>query len=161
MKNWAVTIAIALGLVGYRAATEASRDESGAIVDAGTLDAFEMRIGDCFDDTSGLSGDGDDNIENLPGVPCSDPHDNEVFAVFDLDLEAFPEDDEMSQIAFDACVERFESFVGMDYQSSSLDVMTLYPTPQSWKHGNDREVVCAVYDMEANKLVGSAKGKRI
>ena len=39
--------------------------------------------------------------------------------------------------------------------------MTLYPTPQSWKQGNDREVVCAVYDMEANKLVGSAKGKRI
>ena len=46
MKNWAVTIAIALGLVGYRAATEAGRDGSGAIVDAGTLDAFEMRIGD-------------------------------------------------------------------------------------------------------------------
>ena len=53
-----------------------------------------------------MSDEGDDSIGSLPGVPCSEPHDNEVFAVFDLEMETFP-GDEMSQIAFDACVERF------------------------------------------------------
>lgn len=161
MKNWVLTIAVALGVVGFRAATDADRDASGAIVGAGALNAFEVRVGDCFDDTHALSDGGDDSIDDLPAVPCSQPHDNEVFAVFDLSLETFPSEDEMSQLAFDACVTRFEAFVGLDYPSSTLDVMTLYPTADSWAHHNDREVVCAVYDMEANKLTGSMKGRRI
>lgn len=47
-----------------------------------------------------------------------------------------------------------DAFVGRDYESSSLDIMTLFPTIESWAQ-NDREVICAVYDMNATKLVGS------
>ena len=161
MKNWLVPLAAAIGVIGFRAATDVNRDGAGAIVDAGNLNAFEVRIGDCFNDTNGLANGGDDSIDDLPGVPCSEPHDNEVFAVFDLDTEKMPDEETMSELAFDKCVARFEDFVGLDYPSSRLDVMTLYPTADSWKQYNDREVVCAVYDMEANKLVGSMKGEKI
>jgi len=34
----------------------------------------------------------------------------------------------------------------------------MYPTSESWQQ-DDREVVCAVYDMDANKLVGTAAGR--
>ena len=158
MKNWAIYIAVAIGIIGYRAATDADRDATGAIVSGGNVDAFAIEVGDCFDDTSSLFGGENEQISQLPAKPCGEPHDNEVYAVFDVDAETFPEGDGMSELAFDACLERFERFVGLDYESSSLDIMTLYPSSESWARQNDREVVCAVYDMEANKLTGSVKG---
>jgi hypothetical protein len=45
----------------------------------------------------------------------------------------------------------------MDYESSSLDIFPLYPSFESWKQ-DDREVICAIYDMNAEKLVGSMQG---
>ena len=153
MKNWGIYAVVALGYFLYNVVTEADRDASGAIVDEGNVNAFEVRVGDCFDD-SGAS----DEITSLPGVPCSEPHDNEAYAVFDVTITSYPEGDGMWDLATESCKERFESFVGLDYESSSLDIFTLYPTDASWKQ-NDREVVCAVYDMNADKLVGSAKGR--
>ena len=154
MKGWGAYIIIALGVLGYKAMTDADRDDSGAIVDGGTVDAFDIRVGDCFDDSDGWG----DEISSLPGVPCSEPHDNEVFAVFDLNVNTFPEGNALGEMVFDACLDRFQGFVGRDYESSSLDIMTLYPSRESWSQRNDREVVCAVYDMEAKKLTGSVGG---
>ena len=67
----------------------------------------------------------------------------------------------MGELAFESCMARFQGFVGLDYESSSLDIMTLYPTPDSWAQQGDREVVCAVYDMETNKLTGSMKNQAL
>jgi hypothetical protein len=66
----------------------------------------------------------------------------------------------MAQLAHESCVNRFDAFVGRDYESSSLDVISMYPTVESWRQ-NDREVVCAVYDMDENKLVGSVRGRSL
>lgn len=155
MKSWGIYLLVALGFVAYNAITEADRDSTGAIVGEGSVDAFQVRVGDCFDDSSSL-----DEISSLPGVPCSDPHDNEAFAVFDVSVTTYPGDDAMGELANTSCIERFETFVGKDYESSTLDVFTMYPSTDSWTQ-NDREVVCAVYDMNAAKLVGSAKGRSL
>ena len=160
MKNWGAYLLVGLGYFGYNVMTAADRDQSGAIIGEGSVDAFEMRVGDCFDDTSVLFGSGTEGVNSLPGVPCSKPHDNEVYAVIDVGLPTFPGDDSMSEKAFDDCLARFESFVGRDYDSSSLDIMTLYPSSESWQQ-DDREIVCALYDMEAEKLEGSAKGSSL
>lgn len=156
MKKWAIYIAAALGFAIYGAATDADRDSSGAIIDGGNVDAFQIRVGDCFDDASSMS----DEITSLPGVPCSEPHDNEAYAVIDLTIGTYPEGDAMWDLAIETCKERFEPFVGMDYDSSSLDIFTMYPTPESWAQ-NDREVVCAVFDMNSSKLVGSVQGRAL
>ena len=158
MKNLITYAAIALAFVAYNAITSADRDASGAIVSEGNLGAFQIQVGDCFDDTSSLYSGEIGEVSDLPGVPCAKPHDNEVFAVFDLKIASFPEADQMSELVFESCMQRFQSFVGRDYESSALDIMTLYPSQESWDRKNDREVVCAVYDMEENKLEGSAKG---
>lgn len=159
MRAFGVYIAIAVGVYLVGNAWQADRDGSGAIVGEGSLDAFQMRIGDCFDDSSTSFGDGEEEVTSVPAVPCADPHDNEVYAVFDVDEASFPGGDGgMAELAFDACLERFETFVGKDYPSSSLDIVTLYPTHASWHQHDDREVVCAVFDMNLNKLVGSVEG---
>ena len=156
MKSWAVYIAAALGFGIYGVATEADRDGSGAIVGEGNVDAFQVRVGDCFDDSSTYS----DEISNLPGVPCSKPHDNEAYAVFDLTFASYPDGDSMGELAQESCLQRFDSFVGRDFESSSLEIFAIYPTTESWAQ-EDREVICAIYDMEENKLVGSVKGRAL
>jgi hypothetical protein len=154
MKSWAIYVIAALGFVIYGAVTDVDRDSTGAIVGSGNIDPFKMRVGDCFNDVSSY----DEEINNLPGVPCSEPHDNEAFAVFDLAVASYPGDDEMEALAYDSCMQRFDSFAGTDYDSSTLEIFPIYPTDTSWKQ-NDREVVCSVYDMDANKLVGSAEAR--
>jgi hypothetical protein len=153
-RNWGIGIAVAAGAYLVNSFMQADRDDSGAIVSEGSVDAFQMRVGDCFDDGSTFAGE---EVNSVPGVPCSKPHDNEVYAVFDVSMTSYPGDG-MAEMAHDACLERFESFVGRDYESSALDIATLYPTRESWNGQNDREVVCAVYDVAANKLTGSVKG---
>ena len=156
-RNWIIGIVIAVGAIFVRTQMQADRDDSGAIVAEGSVDAFQMRVGDCFDDGSTFD---DDEVNTVPGVPCSQPHDNEVYALFDVNHASFP-GEEMAEIAHEGCLSRFEGFVGKDYDSSSLDIATLYPSRESWQQQNDREVVCVVYDMDANKLTGSVKGLRL
>jgi hypothetical protein len=157
MKNWGVYILAALGFGVYGAVMEADRDSTGAIVSEGIVDAFQVRVGDCFDDSSS---DAAGEITSLPGVPCSEEHDNEAFAVIDLSIPSYPEGDTMAGLAYTSCMERFESFVGKDYASSSLEIFPIYPTPESWAE-NDREVICAIYDVDESKLVGSVKGRAL
>ena len=156
MKSWAIYIAAALGFGIYGVATEANRDSSGAIVGEGNVDAFHVQVGDCFDDSSSSG----EEISSLPGVPCSNPHDNEAYAVFDLTVASYPDGDSMGELAHESCLQRFDTFVGKDYESSSLEIFAIYPTTASWAQ-NDREVICAIYDMDENKLVGSAEGRAL
>jgi len=154
--NWGIGIAIAAGAYLVNSTMQADRDGTGAIVAEGSLGAFQMRVGDCFDDGSAFAEENPE-VDSVPGVPCSKPHDNEVYAVFDVSAASFP-GDAIADMAHDGCMQRFESFVGRDYDSSSLDIATLYPSSESWHAQNDREVVCAVYDIDASKLTGTVKG---
>jgi hypothetical protein len=152
-RNWIIGLVIAVGA----SACTADRDQTGAIVGEGSVDAFQVRVGDCFDDGSVFEGD---EVNSVAGVPCSKPHDNEVYAVFDVAQQSFP-GEALAGIAHEGCLERFQGFVGNDYESSSLDIATLYPSSESWSQQNDREVVCAVYDLEAKKLTGTVRNTRL
>src|SRR5688572_4459221 len=134
--NWAIGAVVVGGAYLFNSAMQADRDDSGAIVAEGSVDAFQMRVGDCFDDGSTFD---DDEVNTVPGVPCSQPHDNEVYALFDVNHATFP-GEEMAEIAHEGCLSRFEGFVGKDYDSSSLDIATLYPSRESWQQQDDREV---------------------
>jgi hypothetical protein len=155
MKKAAAYLVAALGFGIYGAITDIDRDDSGMIVEAGMLDAFQVRLGDCFDDPDTVT----EELSSLPGVPCAEPHDNEAYAIFDLTMESYPEND-IADISESSCIDHFAGYVGRDYESSALDVVTMYPTRESWAQ-NDREVVCALYDMSGEKLVGSARGSGI
>ena len=153
MKGWGAYIVIALGVFAYKAMTDVDRDESGNIIGSGTVDAFDIRAGDCFDDSDGWG----DEISSLPGVPCTEPHDNEAYAVITVDMSDYPGDDAMGEMAMEKCLDRFHGFVGAAYEDSALDIFPMYPSEGSWSQ-DDREIVCAVYDMNYEKLVGTVAG---
>lgn len=117
-------------------------------------DPFELQVGDCFDDTAM----GVNEVTEVPGLPCSTPHDNEVFALFDLPSGPFPGDEAIDAMAGQGCYDRFESAIGRRYEESELAFVSMYPTEGSWTQIGDREVVCIAYDMEYAKLIGSVLG---
>lgn len=156
MKNLGFYAVVVMGYLAYGAITNADRDDGGTIVGEGNIDAFHMRVGDCFDESSSFG----EEVSEVPGVPCSQPHDYETYAVFDVSLDSFSSEESMGVTAYDSCLERFDAFVGLDYENSVLEIVTLNPTAESWEQG-DREVVCALYDMNNEKLVGSTKGSGI
>jgi len=149
-----VTLAIAgvvvLGLVIFGVVTGlnqgAERNDSGQITSAGNLSAFDVKVGDCFDlpDPNG-------EVTDLSGVPCTDPHDAEVYATFDIDGQDFPGTDKVIAEAERGCSRRFKDFVGLPYRRSELELQYLYPTSDSWDTQNDREVVCAVTEPDGKK----------
>jgi hypothetical protein len=115
---------------------------------------FDLEVGTCFDDTDTDATE----VSNVPVVDCSEPHDNEVFAVFDYTAsDTFPGGTEMNSAAHDLCVAEFEGYVGLGYLESELNVFPITPTQGSWDDG-DREIVCALYNLDLSKLTGSMEG---
>ena len=147
-------VAVLLSVPFFVLACSAERNQEGEIISGGAVDAFAMQVGDCFDDQSRDGGE----VREVPGAPCSEPHDNEVFALFDVSMSEFPGDEEISALADDGCLERFESYVGRSYEESVLAITHLVPTAESWANADDREIVCVAYHMEFDKLEGSVRG---
>ncbi len=116
---------------------------------------FDLEVGDCFDDPDSF-----DEVANVDLVDCADPHDNEVYHLFDLADGAFPGLSTVETNAAEGCLEAFEPFVGRDYATSQLDIRYLYPTSETWDNG-DREVVCAVFDLTGAQMTGSQRGSGI
>jgi hypothetical protein len=121
---------------------------------SGPIDTFRMEPGDCFDDTFFTSGE----LSEVPGVPCDRPHDNEVYATFDVPGDVFPGDDELDRLADEGCLARFEAAIGTPYEESILVFTKLTPSDRSWTDLNDREIVCVAYHMELQKLTGTVLG---
>lgn len=101
---------------------------------------FSVAAGDCFDDPE----PGVNEISELPLVDCEEPHDNEVYAVVDLDDGDFPGDDAALRDAQDVCLDAFEPYVGASYATSELLATWIVPTEGSWSDG-DRAVVCVLF----------------
>lgn len=134
---------------------DASRDDTGEIVGGGDLGVMTMKVGDCFNDPDELA----EVVYDVAAVPCSEPHDNEVFSVNSVGTsfgDDYPGPSALDQFSYESCVGSFPSYVGVDYAVSSLGVFAFTPTEESWSDG-DREFVCALYSLDLVKLNGSAR----
>lgn len=120
----------------------------------------DLAVGDCFDDWAGLELDVVQEVESVPIVECSEPHDNEMYLVETLPDGPFPGDTGMEQMAVETCFEAFDGFVGIPYAESRLDFGFLISTQDMWDAGN-RRISCFVWDIEFLKLTGSMENSGI
>ena len=93
----------------------------------------------------------------MTAVPCSEPHDNEVYAVVDLAggaEDSYPGDIAMYEIAIGECLGRFNLYVGISYLDSWLAADPILPRRSSWERDGDREVVCFLYNATLVPLTG-------
>ncbi|MHA6525119.1 septum formation family protein [Tessaracoccus sp. G1721] len=146
-------LAVAIVVTGLAGCSgTATRDgDSQEVTEAGTADVFSLRVGDCFNDTT------DEEISDVPAVPCAEAHDNEVYHSFVMPDGEFPGQAAIDAAIEETCLSEFESFVGMAYDVSTLDIFPLTPTEQGWDELADREIICTVYD-PAGQTSGSLKG---
>jgi hypothetical protein len=108
-------------------------------------------VGQCFQDQDAAT-----EVSEVEVVDCDDAHDNEVYGLFDLPDGDYPGADAVQEAAVLGCYERFEGFVGRDYESSRLDFGWLHPTSESWDNG-DHEVICMLSELSGEQLIGSMK----
>lgn len=119
--------------------------------DGETVDVFTIAVGDCLND-GGVEGE----VSEVAKVDCAEPHDSEAYASIIMDDGDFPGDAAVEEQAISDCTTEFNSFVGLDYNSSTLDFAYYYPTEGSWANG-DREILCLIVD-PAGQVSGSLQG---
>jgi hypothetical protein len=136
---------------------EAPAEEDPSLIEEdpdGTTPAWveDLEVGDCFDGLDPAAA----YVEKVTVRPCTEPHENEVFAVSDLPTAADVRYDE-EQVVVDgeqACEGAFEGYVGIPYDDSELWLFFIYPDRSAW-HEGDRVVTCTLYDGGGGPLVGS------
>lgn len=115
---------------------------------------FDAEPGMCFQAPDQVEA----QVDELDEVSCSEPHDQEAYAVvpYTSDDDAYPGDDELAAFADGRCAQEFRDYVGIDYLDSSLYFTYLVPSPRSWEQ-DDRDVLCLVTNA-GKPLEGSVKG---
>jgi hypothetical protein len=82
---------------------------------------FQLEDGDCLASDPGVQGE----VSEVPKVECEAPHFSEVFHTYTIDADALPSAADMEGIVEDQCLPEFETFVGMPYTESALEVTWL------------------------------------
>jgi Septum formation len=129
----------------------ASMDAADAGVGIGV---DQLRIGQCFQQPA------QDQIQTVEVVPCTQPHDAEVFAVAPLRGQELPAEAELERVGVEACEAGFRSYVGVAAHESELDFGWLVPTTEAWASG-DRTIVCALEYPDDRSIVGSMRGTAV
>jgi hypothetical protein len=153
-------LAVALPLTGCGAlqdllpgpAPQPERDETTQeIVEEGQADVFALRVGDCLNEVS------EELVSEVPVVPCDQPHDEEIYFDFLLEGDEYPGEDPIQTEADTRCAAEFDAFVGLAYDSSTLDFYAYRPSEESWTQLDDRIVSCVIYD-PAGQVTGTLAG---
>lgn len=124
---------------------------------------FSLKVGDCYNQQD-YNSEVMIEISDVDLVNCEEPHELEVFAVFDLPESNWKGDDATYDLAGEGCMNRFEPFVGVAFELSTLWFEFIYPTVESWNDLDDRIVQCSIFatdDKEEIMMVtGSLKGSK-
>ena len=133
--------------------TSATRDTGGTVTQGGDITATALQVGDCVNNLQNST-----DVRSLPGVPCAQPHQGEVFAVFDLPGgSTYPGRPAVREQVQAECNARLETYSPSAQTNTSIGLFSLYPQQESWAQG-DRGVVC-IATAENGTVTGSIKGK--
>ena len=108
--------------------------------------APSANVGDCLN-VSHLG----EEVTSLPTVDCSEPHETEVFATFDLDHSGPYFESTAYDNAIEQCEPHFADYVGTPHLDSEIVSEALIPTSEGWRQG-DREIICLLFDVDWERL---------
>jgi hypothetical protein len=153
MRKVLVVVASTLLLAGCSStATPAPSPANGDVVEGMTIAVGGLTVGQCLSQDAAT---GDVGIAQA--VDCAKPHYGEVMSSGKIRTigDTFDEA-KIAELANNFCITSFETFDGLRYDKSSLQMFPLVPTSKSWK-GGDRVATCVVYD-PAGSITGTLKG---
>jgi len=129
--------------------TTAETDTTTTDLDSG---GDALIVGQCLDD------DELDRYlaaEAFSYLSCDDPHDFEVFFVYEFPTGPYPGDGAVIDDLKAVCRNRFEGYVDHDYESSALDTWSVWPGQGLWESGN-RIGECLLFNFDGSTMTGSA-----
>jgi hypothetical protein len=137
---------IILAIIGLTLSecSSADRDESGAIVSSGDVQADETRLGDCYNE---LPADGE-TFSSISAVPCNEAHQYQLFYRGTSSLTSFSEE-AARQEAEDVCTQAADNLLSqmsaIKYDAfRNANLGFFYPTNKSWNSYDDRNVECLI-----------------
>jgi hypothetical protein len=110
---------------------------------------FRLRAGDCLN--SGPGG-----ISSPTVVPCSQPHDAEVYARFALAGPRWPGDAAIGTQARQGCTARLGGYLNPQLATTVLAESYVFPDQGAWNAG-ERTIICEIRST-TGKLTGSVRG---
>jgi hypothetical protein len=152
--SWAFLGFIVLGAIAGLI-FNASRAPTGEIERAGDMVASDLRVGDCFD----FKDPDEEVIEDVTARPCAEEHEYEVVWVGVMPEGSYPTQAAIYAWAEDHCVAGFNEYVGLDFESSVLDLSWIYPDESAWD--SDRSVQCTTSHPDKPRLTSSVKGSKL
>lgn len=138
MKFLMTAVAAALLLAACGGEDTTTRDETDEIVEGGEIGVFAVQEGDCISWATDSS-----EISSFSGVPCDEPHDGEIYELFDIaGFDEFPGDQVIGEQADEGCLAAFEPFIGLEWELSEFFFTRFTPSQETWDGVDDREVIC-------------------
>ena len=116
------------------------------------ISATDLQVGDCLNDLTDST-----DVSSLPSVPCSQPHQGEVFAVFDLPPGPYPGAAGVDDLVSKGCNARLADYSPSAPSDDAIGLFSVYPLEQNWDRG-DREVVC-IAKATSGSSTGSIRGR--
>jgi len=126
------------------------RGDDGRVVVEGPWSVFDLRPGDCIGADESLSGD----VDEVPLVPCAEPHTQEVFAVVRHPDDAYPGAGAVATFADRACLTALDSELGLTIDDG-VAFSYLLPTFEGWNKSGDRSIVCVLVFPQDPGMIGS------
>lgn len=121
--------------------------------------AREDAVGKClrFDEAT------DVQVQDLPVIPCTEPHTHEIYFVELNPEEVYPGFEKLEDQARLACLTAFDDYVGRSAFDSSLFYSWLVPTLDGWNDSkvDDRATLCVLGAGDGSLLTGTMKGANI
>jgi DNA-binding SARP family transcriptional activator len=125
-----------------------------------------LEVGDCYNLPQGIDrqvqsgGVSSENaVLTVWLVACEQPHEQEVFHLFELAAGPYPGEAEMQAFAREQCTARFAEYVGVSPERSGLHFVYVWPSRTSWGQWL-RKGGCALFDPVGRDLTGSMAGTR-
>ena len=132
-----------VAVFGIGSIDNTTRNEQGAIVEAGELGAFVTQVGDCFFELP----KNQQGVSTVPGVPCAEAHHWQVVHKENISLAEFSAEN-VETLAQQLCDNALETLVSslsydkkLEYQNAL--VTELRPTEGSWEK-DDRMIDCLI-----------------
>ncbi|WP_419917613.1 septum formation family protein [Candidatus Poriferisocius sp.] len=122
---------------------------------------YDLLVGTCFNQYSYR--DRNDLLARLTtAIGCTRPHNAQVYAMVLHDAPPgapYPGEEAVDTWGQMQCYQKFESFVGLAYELSQLEIGMITPRRDTWE-GEDshRLIACYVYSLERKLLVGTMNG---
>jgi hypothetical protein len=132
-----------LALGGYllKKHNDAGRDASGSISKKGDLDAFSIKVNDCYEKpTDALTG-----FSSVKAIPCDQPHNAQVYFSFTYPnaTSTAPTDDQLKSTVDPQCTTAAGTKVDQAKAPQNAMMNYLIPDDTAWGQGH-HEILCVI-----------------